>query len=94
MYYRHYFIALLALFLALPALSSARTFPTTKVDTNLLAKSGGITLEQAAARVRRQTGGRILSANEIRRDGRKVYRIKVLLPSGHVRVVTVDASGN
>ncbi len=94
MYHRHDFIALLAFLLLLPALSSASTLLTTKVDTILLAKSGGITLEQAAARVRSQTGGRILSATEIRRDGRKVYRIKVLLPSGHVRVVTVNASGN
>ncbi|MEE8387068.1 MAG: PepSY domain-containing protein [Acidiferrobacterales bacterium] len=90
---RHYFIALLALILALPALSSASTLLTAKVDTILLAKSDGITLEQAAARVRSQTGGRILSADEIRHDGRKVYRIKVLLPSGHVRVITVNANG-
>jgi hypothetical protein len=37
--------------------------------------------------VRRDTGGRVLSAEA--RDGR--YRIKVLLPNGAVRVVNVDA---
>jgi uncharacterized membrane protein YkoI len=47
----------------------------------------GISLDEAVTRVRRETGGRVLSAEG--RDGR--YRIKVLLPNGAVRVVNVDA---
>lgn len=47
----------------------------------------GISLDEAVARVRRDTGGRVLSAEP--RDGR--YRIKVLMPNGAVRVVNVDA---
>jgi uncharacterized membrane protein YkoI len=47
----------------------------------------GISLDEAVARVRRETGGRVLSAEA--RDSR--YRIKVLLPNGAVRVVNVDA---
>jgi uncharacterized membrane protein YkoI len=47
----------------------------------------GISLDEAVTRVRRETGGRVLSAEA--RDGR--YRIKVLLPNGAVRVVNVDA---
>ena len=47
----------------------------------------GISLDEAVARVRRETGGRVLSAEG--RDSR--YRIKVLLPNGAVRVVNVDA---
>ncbi|BAV34879.1 hypothetical protein SCL_2602 [Sulfuricaulis limicola] len=47
----------------------------------------GMSLDEAVARVRRDTGGRVLSAEA--RDGR--YRIKVLLPNGAVRVVNVDA---
>ncbi len=47
----------------------------------------GISLDEAAARVRRDTGGRVLSAEA--RDGR--YRIKVLLPNGAVRVINVDS---
>lgn len=47
----------------------------------------GISLDEAVTRVRRDTGGRVLSAEA--RDGR--YRIKVLLPNGAVRVVNVDA---
>ena len=56
-----------------------------------LVKREGLSLEQAAARIQRQTGGRILSADAINRKGRVVYRIKVLMPSGHVRIFRVDA---
>lgn len=47
----------------------------------------GISMDEAVARVRRDTGGRVLSAEA--RDGR--YRIKVLMPNGAVRMVNVDA---
>jgi uncharacterized membrane protein YkoI len=47
----------------------------------------GISLDEAVTRVRRETGGRVLSAEA--RNSR--YRIKVLLPNGAVRVVNVDA---
>ena len=47
----------------------------------------GISLDEAVARVRRETGGGVLSAEA--RDSR--YRIKVLMPNGAVRVVSVDA---
>lgn len=47
------------------------------------------TLDQAVERVQRDTGGRVLAA-EPRRVGRKIeYRVKVLTPAGHVRVVVV-----
>lgn len=51
------------------------------------ARRDGLSLDEAVARVRRDTGGRVLSAEA--RDGR--YRIKVLLPNGAVRVINVDA---
>lgn len=51
------------------------------------ARRDGISLDEAVARVRRDTGGRVLSAEP--RDGH--YRIKVLMPNGAVRVVNVDA---
>jgi uncharacterized membrane protein YkoI len=51
------------------------------------ARRDGISLDEAVTRVRRETGGRVLSAEA--RDSR--YRIKVLLPNGAVRVVNVDA---
>jgi hypothetical protein len=52
---------------------------------------GGLTLDQAVVRVQQQVGGKILSA-EPRELGRKVeYRIKVLTPEGHVRVISVPS---
>jgi len=51
----------------------------------------GMSLNQAVQQVQQQTGGRVLSAETVRQGGRLVHRIKVLTPSGQVRVVTVDA---
>jgi uncharacterized membrane protein YkoI len=51
----------------------------------------GVSLDQAVRQVRAQTGGRVLSAETINRGGRAMHRIKVLLPSGHVQIVHVDA---
>ncbi len=50
-----------------------------------------MTLEEAVNQVQRDTGGKVLSASTVRR-GRNAFehRIKVLTPSGHVRVVTVN----
>ena len=52
---------------------------------------GGVSLNQAVQQVQRDTGGRVLSAETVGQGDRRVHRIKVLLPSGRVRVVTVDA---
>lgn len=52
----------------------------------------GISLDEAAARVRKKTGGRVLSADTTSSRGDAVHRIKVLLPSGRVRVYLVDAA--
>jgi hypothetical protein len=50
--------------------------------------------DQAAAIVRDLTGGRVLGVRAVQRDGRVVYRVKVL-KNGHVRVYNVDGnSGN
>lgn len=51
----------------------------------------GISLNEAVQQVRQETGGRVLSADESSQGGRRVYRIKVLTPSGHVRVYVIDA---
>ena len=54
-------------------------------------KGGEITLEQAVEQVRAETGGRILSAETVQANGRRVHRIKVLTPDRRVRVVNVEA---
>jgi uncharacterized membrane protein YkoI len=51
----------------------------------------GISLDEAVSRVRRQSDGRILSAETVRNDGRRVYRIKVLSRDGRVSRVDIDA---
>ncbi len=48
-------------------------------------------LEQVVAQVKKQTGGRILSAETHKNHGQRMYRIKVLLPDGRIRVVRVKA---
>lgn len=53
--------------------------------------SGGISLNEAVQQVQRETGGRVLSADTVNQGGRSVHRIKVLTPSGEVRVVTIGA---
>lgn len=48
-----------------------------------------MTLEQAVAKVQTDTGGKVLAADTQRRGRTIEYRIKVLTPNGHVRVVPV-----
>lgn len=51
-------------------------------------------LTDSVRRVERQTGGEVLSAEPMQRDGRQVDRVKVLTNDGRVRVVQVDAQPN
>jgi uncharacterized membrane protein YkoI len=48
-------------------------------------------IDKAAQKIKQQTGGRILSTKSTNKNGRMVYKIKVLLPSGKVQTFTVDA---
>jgi uncharacterized membrane protein YkoI len=48
-------------------------------------------LTDSVRRVERQTGGQVLSAEPVQRDGRQVNRVKVLTNDGRVRVMQVDA---
>ncbi len=57
----------------------------------LAARDNGVSLDEAVARVKKQTRGRILTAETTERKGKTVHRIKVLLPNGSVRVIYVDA---
>lgn len=51
-----------------------------------------ISVDQAVAKVQREVGGRVLSADSESRDGRVRYRVKLLLPDGRVKIVYVDAA--
>ncbi|WP_126456633.1 PepSY domain-containing protein [Sulfuriflexus mobilis] len=50
-----------------------------------------ISSNEAAARVQRQYGGRILAVETLQHNGQVFYRIKLLTRQGVVRVVRVDA---
>lgn len=52
-----------------------------------------LSLDEAVNQAQQETNGQVLSANSVRRDRRTEYRIKVLTPQGHVRVMTIPASG-
>lgn len=54
-----------------------------------------MSLEQAVTQVQHETGGKVLSASTVRR-GRSSFehRVKVLTPTGHVRVVTVTTEAS
>ena len=53
--------------------------------------NGGISLDQAVAQARQQYNGKVLSAETVRVDGRKVHRIKILTKNGRVKRTQIDA---
>jgi hypothetical protein len=55
------------------------------------AASSHISADEAAARVQRQYGGRILAVETRQQNGHVFYRIKVLTRKGIVRVVRIKA---
>lgn len=57
----------------------------------LLAQAVDLSQDEAAAKVREETGGRVLDVKTAMQDGVAVYLVKVLLPDGRVRVVTVSS---
>jgi len=65
--------------------------PTHTFKPILLVRASGQTLDQAVNQVRKQTGGRILSAKTVNKGGKTFHRIKVLMPSGHVKIIRKPA---
>jgi hypothetical protein len=74
---------------ALAAPSWARAAPA-QVEPQSLVKPPGISLEQATNMVRRETGGRVLSAAPTDRGG---YEVRVLVDGKRVKNVYVDSDG-
>lgn len=52
--------------------------------------ASAIDRDQAAARAQQSTGGRVLAVDKTEHDGRPVFKVRILTPSGDVRIVTVD----
>ena len=61
------------------------------MEPNRFAPPPGISMEQAADMVRRDTGGRVLSATPTQRGDRRGYEIRVLLDGKRVKKVFVDS---
>jgi len=50
-----------------------------------------LTMKDAIEQVERETAGKVLSASSIRTRGTVIYRIKVLMPDGRVRIFQIPA---
>ena len=62
------------------------------VPPSNFAQQPAISVEQATAIARRQTGGRVVSATPVD-GGNRGYRVRVLLDGGRVTTVVIDRSG-
>ena len=51
----------------------------------------GISLDEAVSRARRKSYDKVLTAETVRVDGRRVHRIKILTSKGRVKHVQIDA---
>jgi uncharacterized membrane protein YkoI len=54
-----------------------------------IAQTGGMSLSEATAKVRRDTGGQIVSAQTKVSNGRETHHIKVLTKDGKVKTVKI-----
>ena len=74
-----------------PVLAAPFHHPYQLVAQRDHANNGGISLDEAVAQARRKNKGKVLSAETIRIDGRKVHRIKILTKDGRVKRTQIDA---
>jgi uncharacterized membrane protein YkoI len=51
-----------------------------------------VSRDDAAAMVQKSSGGRVLAVDRTEREGRPVWRVKVLTPQGEVKVVLIDVA--
>lgn len=51
-----------------------------------------VSRDDAAAMAQQATGGRVLAVDQTQREGRPVWRVKLLTPQGEVIVVLIDAA--
>jgi hypothetical protein len=80
---------LAALVLSLPLQATSATASGDE-GIRLAQASAQLTREQAAERAADETGGKVLSAEPLERDGTRAYRVKVLTPDGHVKTVVIE----
>lgn len=51
-----------------------------------------ISRDHAATVAQQASGGRVLAVEKTEREGRPVWRVKVLTPRGEVKVILIDAA--
>ena len=51
-----------------------------------------ISRDDAATVAQQLSGGRVLAVEKTEREGRPVWRVKVLTPQGEVKVILIDAA--
>lgn len=76
-----------ALLLDAGAAAAREALPTNRQNSH-----EQLSLERAVQQVQQQTNGRILAADSIPNGRNKLYRIKVLTPDGHVRVMQLRSN--
>ena len=77
----------------LPLLASLTLALGASPAASAQARSTDLSLGDAVTRAQQETNGQVLSAESRHFDRRTEYRIKVLTPEGHVRLMTIPASG-
>ena len=89
---RRLLLGWLALLLATtPVPASPQQHPLLLLAQRGHAENGGISLDEAVRRARQQHKGKVLSAETVRVDGRKIHRIKILTKDGRVKRIQIDA---
>lgn len=63
----------------------------TAMTTSAQSEPPTVTMDQAVLKVEQDTGGKVLSADPHHVGHRVEYRIKVLTPEGHVRVMAIPS---
>lgn len=51
-----------------------------------------VSRDDAATKAQQASGGRVLAVEKAERDGRPLWRVKVLTPQGEVKVILIDAA--
>ena len=82
-----------AIIFMLMMLSSTISQASPFLSTNYIqfAKNNNQNLNRAVKSIKEKTGGRILSAKTVKKNGQQIHKIKVLLPSGKVQTFRVTA---
>ena len=74
-----------------PVLAGSYYHPRLLLAKDKHYNNGGISLDQAVSQARQRHKGKVLSAETVRSEGRKVHRIKILTKDGRVKRSRIDA---